>query len=510
MSTFNEYAFIFTTYFSVFLVVYFTNSFLGNSKNISARRRKVFLSFFLLLILICIYALQITLNFLSLSTEESQQTFFLVSQSLFWISSAFLIDSLCDFFLWHGIFKKNGKRLVPKILTVVFSIALYTIFISLMLHTVFQQSVVLLVSTSGVSAFVLMYSAKGVFAHVFSGLSFGVNGNIKLGDLIRVNGHCGWVIEMNWRSIVLETREFTRVTIPNKRLADSEFSNLEYETITCLEVNVSSDHPPGIVIPLMRKAAYDCEKIDKSFEPICELRDISAAKATYKLKYKRINCDYYLGMTAVYIACYNRFKKAGVKFAAESNQLTYREPYHPAIPQKDLQKEDFQGIIKHNEMLSRFNADEIDTLFYHAKLTTYRHPERIMIEGDIASTLFIVKEGGLKSSILSKDLSHEVQVKKYSKGEFFGIQGLLTGERRRVTVRPTDYAEIVEIDRKGFENIFETRPEFIDLLSNILAERLDLQEQSIVSDEEARLLASESKKSLVSKFREEIKNLFHQ
>jgi hypothetical protein len=112
----------------------------------------------------------------------------------------------------------------------------------------------------------------------------------------------------------------------------------------------------------VKKAVSGCEMRNESDKVLCTLKSVSAAKATYELRCSRGDFPPIVALNLVNTACYNRFKNAGIKFASESNQLTYRDHYPLAIPQKELEKEEFKAIIKQNEMLSRFVGDEVDTL----------------------------------------------------------------------------------------------------------------------------------------------------
>ena len=97
--------------------------------------------------------------------------------------------------------------------------------------------------------------------------------------------------------------------------------------------------------------------------------------------------------------------------------------------------------------------------------------ERIIIQGQQGSSLFLVAEGRLEVLVRQADeTDHVVNVLK--RGDAVGETSLLTGQPRSATVRAIDGAVVYEVGKSQFEAIVRKRPELVAKLSAIMGQNL--------------------------------------
>ena len=65
----------------------------------------------------------------------------------------------------------------------------------------------------------------------------------------------------------------------------------------------------------------------------------------------------------------------------------------------------------------------------------------------------------------------DVSVGRLGIGQCIGEMSLLTGQPRSATVEAVTDCEIVEIPKQGMNQLFERRPDLVDELAGIMAER---------------------------------------
>jgi small-conductance mechanosensitive channel/CRP-like cAMP-binding protein len=508
MGGFVEMLYVGMVYFICFAVILTINAILGSSSKVSVRRRKIYISFFTICTLGSLYLLGSSDFFSLIGSESTKILYVKILYSLFWITAGYLTNSLLDFFLWRGILTENGVRLVPKIMTVIVTIVVYTFFISLMLHTVYGQDLLILFTTSGAIALILGYSAQNVLGQMFSGLSIGINGNVKLGDKVESGDKYGTLIEMNWRAVVLKALDGTTVTISNTVFANSKVVNYSrFPTRRYIDVAVSSKHLPHEVRQILLLGCHDSEKVLKDPPPFCNLQNSSLSKSVYRLKFYCNTRPAQLP-SEIRTACYSRLKRAGFALAADNDLAYYKGGSLGASPHERISKQDFVKTINGHAVLGRLNEDEVNLLYEHSRVHMYSFPERVIIEGNSAHSLYLVKTGKLTSTKIEESTGETVKISHFKEGNFFGIKAALTGEDRRITVRPDGSAEVIQIDSVGFKEILKGRPELLDFLSERLAERELKQREALGEFLDAKKHAEDNKETLASKIKNQLKALF--
>jgi hypothetical protein len=95
--------------------------------------------------------------------------------------------------------------------------------------------------------------------------------------------------------------------------------------------------------------------------------------------------------------------------------------------------------------------------------------ERIVIEGNRGSSLFLVQEGELE--VIAKRNGRETLLAHLGKGAVVGEVSFLTGQVRTATVRATHGAVVLEVTPSHLEPITRARPAVLDQLADLMVER---------------------------------------
>jgi len=78
---------------------------------------------------------------------------------------------------------------------------------------------------AGVISLVIGLALQGTLHNTFAGLILSFLPKIQIGDWIETNDHAGKVIDINLRSLVLQTADQNMVIIPNAKIIDTDFKN---------------------------------------------------------------------------------------------------------------------------------------------------------------------------------------------------------------------------------------------------------------------------------------------
>ena len=148
----------------------------------------------------------------------------ILSLSIF--SSALALNQIVNVVIWNWLIPRWSGFPVPRFLAQVTLVVFVITAISIIMVKVYAVPVTGVLTTSGIFIAIIGFALRNMISDVFTGIALGMERPFSVGDWIQiVDGTLGKVVEMNWRSTRLITREEISVVIPNSELATSTFKN---------------------------------------------------------------------------------------------------------------------------------------------------------------------------------------------------------------------------------------------------------------------------------------------
>ncbi len=95
----------------------------------------------------------------------------------------------------------------------------------------------------------------------------------------------------------------------------------------------------------------------------------------------------------------------------------------------------------------------------------------MVTEGGKGDSMFIVMEGLLDVYVRDEEYGEDVKVGHITSGQFFGEMALLTGKPRSATVIASTDVVGYEITYHCMQELFETYPEVLDTISEVISAR---------------------------------------
>src|SRR3546814_734929 len=140
-----------------------------------------------------------------------------------YLSAAWLAGALVGLALER---RKKGRRRPPKLLGQLISSIFFLAAIFATITLVFDQSTIAAAATSSVLIAILGFSLRNVVADVFAGIALSIERPYRIGDWVAAeNGLSGRIIDVNWRSTRLETRDQVQTIVPNGQIAQQRLTN---------------------------------------------------------------------------------------------------------------------------------------------------------------------------------------------------------------------------------------------------------------------------------------------
>lgn len=138
----------------------------------------------------------------------------------------------------------------------------------------------------GVGSVVIGLALQEPLGNIVSGLMLLLERPFNVGDWVNVNNITGKVIEINWRSVHIETSTRELRIVPNVSLYKSAFSNLSRPThvrTESLEIGFSYDDPPNRVKTVMHQLLASTPGVLSDPPPAVRTFNYADFSITYRL-----------------------------------------------------------------------------------------------------------------------------------------------------------------------------------------------------------------------------------
>ncbi len=408
-------------------------------------------------------------------------------------SAAIIVHQLIYLIVWQMLVPHWTGNSVPKLLAQMTLMLLLVIAVSIIMVRVYEVPLSGVLTTSGLFIAIIGFALRNMISDLFTGIALGIERPFSVGDWIQVpDGTVGAVVEMNWRSTRLITREEITVVIPNSELAISTFKNFskperawrdEFDIL--LHQSVSTHQAERILLSAVNQVP---EIVAVGKPPEIRIDKYTENGIVWQVRFwvpdyqqmSRLRYD-------VQRAISRNMHYAGLTIPAEQVQVS--EPVTSEDATFDL--------LRRVDLLRSLTDSEISQLQGSMSESLILEKNNVVVEGDHGDSLFIVKEGLMKVSIDGG--SGSFVVAHLLPGSFFGEMSLFTGDPRGATVTAQVDSLVLEISKTSFEPIIRARSEIAELLS----ETIEVRNQHNDSENDRQLVdVDDGKPSVLSRIRD--------
>ena len=152
----------------------------------------------------------------------------------------------------------------------------------------------------------------------------------------------------------------------------------------------------------------------------------------------------------------------------------YQEGLDPPVElpvEYERSTEDLYRLLADVPIFVSLTDDERRELARTARPVRLGPLERLIVQGQDGTSLFVVVEGAVEV-LLRREDGQDWPLDTRVKGSVIGEMSLLTGEPRAATVRAVTGATVYEIGKRQYEPLLRRRPELLDELAAIVEQRL--------------------------------------
>ncbi len=338
-----------------------------------------------------------------------------------------------------------------------------------------------IVATSAVITAVVAFAMQDTLGNILGGLALQLDNSIQIGDWIEMDGIAGKVVDIRWRSTLVETRNWETVVFPNSQLMKNRFMVLGRRTDRPVQLrrwiwfNVSMDTPPTKVIKVVEEPLRqtDIANVAKNPPPNCVLMEMNnKGYARYALRYwltdLALDDPTDAAMRWHVMAALQR---VGIKLAMEESGVHItkeNEKYEEVVHHREIQLR--MKSLRRVELFSEMTDEELRTMAECLRYAPFAKGTIITRQGTIAHWLYVIIKGEAEVYLETEDGGRRT-IRNLGKGNFFGEMGMMTGAPRAASVVAKTDVDCYRLDKETFEEILRARPVIAEEMSHVLATR---------------------------------------
>ncbi len=314
---------------------------------------------------------------------------------------------------------------VPRLFRDLSRVFLILCGVAIVLSVVWGADLGGIIAALGVGSIVIGLALQDTLGNLFSGIALLFERPFTEGDWITVDDLTGKVIEINWRSVHLLTRELEMLVIPNAVLAGATIRNYRRPQrlhVEPVDVGFSYDDPPNKVKKVMKETALATKGVLDKPEPVIQTISYDDSSIAYRVRLFMSDYDKVPQIRDEFVT--------RVWYAAERYGLNIPFPirtlYHNP-PTKINPVEVIEGYLEHLQNFPVFaNVDRhiLEDLARNATQKAFGEGEKPISLGDRNDEIYIIITGEALVTIKRENSFKEEEVAKLRDGDFFGESAL--------------------------------------------------------------------------------------
>ncbi len=437
-----------------------------NEKVAQSRARRTTFAFVVASVALGVFVL---LHAITPPESRGKRVAYGVSELVFILFAGYVtLEILLGFFGDYAPRLRGHAPIAPIIKDLLRTLLLLGVFILGVKQAFPETDIGTLVTTSAILSIVVGLALQESLSNVFAGIMLTIDRPYKPGDWIELDGREGKVLDSNWRSTRIQTRDDDLIYVPNSTMAKGNIMNLSDPTTEHLcrkRIGIEYAAPPNKVRNVLVNMMVHVDGVLKTPSPDVFLIDYGDSAIVYELRYwiddydRRSRID-----SEVMRAVWYHLKREGISMPSPIRDVFLHR--HKA----EKRPEEVIALLKRVDLLQPLKEEELVMLAEDISHHLFAKGEALCKQGDPGSTFYIIKSGLISVRVKGAD-GVEAEVAKLQPGSYFGEMSLLTGDVRTSTCTALEDSELLCLDRDTFGMLLSENPPVAQAMSDILAAR---------------------------------------
>jgi small-conductance mechanosensitive channel len=395
-------------------------------------------------------------------------------QTLLWIVVIHASLSLLNVVIFEQAGADTWRAKMPKLLIDLARLFLILLGSAIVLATVWHADLAGLATALGVSSIVIGLALQDTLGSVTSGIALLFERPFNVGDWLRVGDLTGQVIDINWRSVRLQTFDREMVIIPHKVIGGEIIRNFSRPLPLHAErvkIGFSYSDPPNLARHVLKSTALATQGILVNPEPEIFTLSYDDSSITYEVKFFVEDFAHIEDIRSRFIS--------RVWYAAQRNNLNIPFPirtlyhFHGPTAREGSTTKKFAESLQSLPAFVPIDRENGDRLPADSEGVTLQHfgiGEKVIRQGYPSNSLYIIVSGHAALSV-ADGAGMEHQVLALNAGEFFGEMVLFSGEPSPVSITAVNDLEVMMITADEVNRMIGRQPSFAREIGQILEVR---------------------------------------
>lgn len=331
-----------------------------------------------------------------LEIPEDQMTVRAIATA-FWISILYAGLLLLNLLVFEQAPEGTWRHNAPSLFQDLIRLLLVAIGAAIVLSVIWQQNLGGLIAALGVGSIVLGLALQETLGNLMAGIALLFEKPFSVGDWIEVDGEQGEVVQINWRSVHVCTRERNLLVFPNSVLGRASIINYTRPTqlqILTLSLAFSLEDPPNKVKGVMLSVAESMEVVLDSPAPRPLVREVLDDRIRYEV-------FLFIDQPALIPQIVDDYTSK-VWYAARRADITLPLPSAYEIkvetPPSLQQVVDTLDCLAGAQGFEILAEDDLAALNEAAEVVVFADGETVVAAGEVADAVYIIHSGSLHVS----------------------------------------------------------------------------------------------------------------
>jgi small-conductance mechanosensitive channel len=322
-----------------------------------------------------------------------------------------------------------------------------------------------LLATSGIVAIVLGLALQNTLADVFAGIAVGIEAPFHVGDRVSLGNNVeGRVVEMNWRSIRVQTDGHDVAIVPNSVISKLEIVNRSVPSpvrTVSVEIRCPAIASPDRVIEVLAQATLLCPAILDAPAPVVSITRAGRRWHSYAISFSVQDTPLVSATKSLLLRhALRQLHHAGVIPAGMS------------MPTPPLQ------VLRELIVFESLAPAQLDQLARHVVIQLLEPGDILFAQGAADYTLYVVASGIVEVT-KTHDSGTPVTLGRLGAGEYLGEIGLLSGAPHATTAHARTHCAIYKLSREAIAPLLASNAGLAAAFDKSVRRGLDLLDRSV-------------------------------
>jgi len=393
-----------------------------------------------------------------------------------WISLLYTGLLLVNVLVFEQAPEGTWRHRAPSLFQDLVRMLLVTVGAAIVLAVVWEQDLGGLIAALGVGSIVLGLALQETLGNLMSGIALLFEKPFSIGDWIEVGDDQGEVVEINWRSVHVRTRERNLLVFPNSVLGRETIINYArpsaLQTLR-LSFGFSLDDPPTAVKAALMDVADDMDPVLKDPAPKALLREVLDDRMRYEV-------FLFIDQARLIPQIVDTFTSR-LWYSAQRRGLHLPLPsvneYHmqatdgaSAAPVVDVVAE-----LERAQAFGQLDRATLITLAEQARLEVHGDGERLLDVGEVAAGISVIVSG---AAVARLRLGEDIAEVKFAPGDLLGVTSSARREPSEFRIEARGDVVSIVIDHELVDALMQEHLLLASQLARLMEVRRETMQQA--------------------------------